>query len=272
MISKKGKTILKKILPSFLTRFVSGLFYGWHGNYSSWDEAKKWCTGYDSKIILEKVKSSLLKVKAGKAAYERDSVLFDEVQYSYPVLSGLMWIAAQNKGKLNVMDFGGSLGSTYFQNKFFLESLSEVNWCIVEQSQFVDSGIESFADKKLHFFYTIEDCLKSFEINVVVLSSVLQYMEKPYGLLDQIMLHGIQFLIIDRTPFINADDRITVQKVNPGIYKGSYPCWFFNEEKFISAFSGEYNLVLKFDALDKANIPSRFMGFIFQKVNHVNQK
>ena len=267
MISQKGKTFLKKILPAFLTRFGAGLLYGWHGNFSSWDEAKKRCAGYDSKIIHEKVKTSLLKVKEGRAAYERDSVLFNEVQYTYPVLSGLMWIAALNKGKLNVLDFGGSLGSTYFQNRFFLESLSGVNWCIVEQSRFVDSGIESFADKRLHFFYTIEECLKSYKIDTVLLSSVLQYIEEPYRLLDQIKSYGINFLIIDRTPFINADDRITVQKVNPEIYRGSYPCWFFNEEKFISSLSSEYKLVLKFDALDEANIPSKFKGFIFQKVN-----
>jgi putative methyltransferase (TIGR04325 family) len=259
------KKFLKKILPGFLKRFLTGLFYGWHGSYSSWDEAKRHCKGYDSEIILNKVKSALLQVKAGSAVYERDSVLFNEVRYSYPVLSGLMWIAAQNKGNLNILDFGGSLGSTYFQNILFLDSLSSVNWCIVEQPGFVDAGIKYFADKNLHFFYTIEECLKSFEIDAVILSSVLQYIEKPFELLDKIKEARIKYLIVDRTPYITGTDRITIQKVNPQIYKGSYPCWFFNKEKFISAFLPEYKLVLEFDALDKANIASEFKGFIFQK-------
>ena len=258
-------TILKKILPGFMKSFVTGLFYGWHGNYSSWSEARIKCTGYDSKLILDKVRSSLLQVKSGNAVYERDSVLFNEIQYSYPVLSGLMWISAQSKGRLNVLDFGGSLGSSYYQNKRFLDSLEEVHWCVVEQSGFVKAGLEDFATDRLHFFNTIEECLKSFNINVVLLSSVLQYLEEPYCLLDQLNSLRIKNIIIDRTPFVHGKDRITIQKVWPRIYKASYPCWFFNKEKFVILMTREYKLVMEFDAMDKANISSEFKGFIFSK-------
>ncbi len=58
--------------------------YGLSGDYRSWDEAMTASTGYDSGIILEKTKAALLKVKNGEAAYERDSVLFDEIQYAWP--------------------------------------------------------------------------------------------------------------------------------------------------------------------------------------------
>jgi putative methyltransferase (TIGR04325 family) len=259
------KKTIKDFLPPVLIRFASGLFYGWHGSFSSWKEAIEKSAGYDSQNILEKVKNSSLRVKNGLSAYERDSVLFENIEYSFPLLSGLLWIAAQNNGKLNVLDFGGSLGSSYFQNKLFLDSLSEVNWCIVEQPGFVSTGIEYFEDERLHFFFTIEECLASFDIDVVILSSVLQYMENPFGLLDRICSNGINNLIIDRTPFINGKDRITIQEVHPKIYRGSYPCWFFNKEKFLSGMPAEYKLILEFDALDKANIPSEFKGFIFQK-------
>lgn len=259
------KKIFKNITPPLLVRLITGLFYGWHGDYSSWSEAIKNSSGYDSSTILEKVKISALKVKNGDAAYERDSVLFDKTEYSYPLLSGLLWIAAKNNGKLNVLDFGGSLGSSYFQNKVFLDSLTKVNWCIVEQPEFVKTGIDRFQNDSLHFFYSIEECLKSYDIDVVILSSVLQYLEEPYSLLGKIKSSGIEYLIIDRTPFISGKDRITVQKVKSSIYKGSYPCWFFNETDFISCISEKFNLVLDFDALDKANIRSEFKGFMFQK-------
>ncbi len=177
-----------------------------------------------------------------------------------------MWIAAQKGGKLNVLDFGGSLGSSYYQNKKFLDSLSDVNWCIVEQPDFVNAGIEIIKDGRLHFFNTIEECVKLFDIDVVLLSSVLQYLEKPYSLLNKIKLQHNHYLIIDRTPFIKGKDRITIQKVNPKIYKASYPCWFFNEEKFCSCLSSDYEMVIEFNAIDKANINSKFKGFIFKKL------
>ncbi len=257
------RIIIRKFVPGRILRIVSGLFYGWHGNYASWEEASVKCSGYDATAILEKVMKSALMVKSGQAAYERDSFVFGSVQYSWPLLSSLMWIAAQNKGKLHVLDFGGSLGSTYFQNRKFLDLLPEVNWSVVEQPGFVKGGKEHFEDDRLHFFSTIDAACKSATISVALFSSVLQYLEEPFLFLDQIRSCGIKYLIIDRTPFIAGADRITIQKVNPRIYKGSYPCRFFNKQKFISTLAPDYDLVLEFDALDKANIKSEFKGFLF---------
>jgi len=244
---------------------VSGIFYGWHGNYSSWDEARKRCSGYDSGVILEKVKSSMLLVKDGSYPYERDSVLFTEIQYSSPLLASLMWIAAKNAGKLHVLDFGGSLGSTYYQNKKFLDSLHDVMWFIVEQPHFVNTGKEHFEEDKLKFFYSVEECLDFTSIDVVLLSSVLQYLEKPFNIIDKLKSKGISYILIDRTPFTKGKDRITVQKVNPWIYKASYPCWFFNKERFIEEFIRDYKMIFEFDALDKANIRSEFKGYLFER-------
>jgi putative methyltransferase (TIGR04325 family) len=183
------------------------------------------------------------------------------------LLSGLLLVAAKNKGRLNVLDYGGSLGSTYFQNKKFLDLLEEVNWCIVEQPGFVKAGLEDFASDSLHFFPTIEACMVKFKIDVILLSSVLQYLEEPYILLDKLKSLRINNVIIDRTPLIKGDDRITIQRVNPSIYKASYPCWFFNEQKFSEYLCPEYRLVMDFDAFDRANIKSVFKGFFFELDN-----
>jgi putative methyltransferase (TIGR04325 family) len=259
------KNTIKDLLPPALLRLLTGLFYGWHGNYSSWNEALKKCEGYGSDNILEKVKESALKVKNGQAVYERDSLLFDHIEYSFPLLSGLLYIAGQNNNKLNILDFGGSLGSSYFQNRYFLDGLSEVKWCVVEQKELVKTGNGMFEDNRLHFFNTVEDCMEKYDIKVVLFSSVLQYLENPFAMLDKILPKKPEYIIVDRTPFIDSDDRLTVQKVKPKIYKGSYPCWFFNEEKFISYFTSDYIKVLEFDALDRANIKSRFKGFLFRR-------
>jgi putative methyltransferase (TIGR04325 family) len=243
----------------------------WSGDYSSWAEAQNMCTGYDSEEILEKCKTALLKVKNGKAVYERDSVLFDKIEYSYPLLSGLMWIAALNEGKLNVIDFGGSLGSTYFQNRVFINSLKQVRWSIIEQKKFVLKGKELFEDNNLKFYYTIEECLSENKPNVIILSGVLQYLENPFEFIRNIIKLKINFIIIDLTGFINEpNDRITVQKVDPVIYNASYPCWFFNSENFIDHFEKDYYMVIDFEGyvgkhlLIDSNINVGYRGFIFK--------
>jgi putative methyltransferase (TIGR04325 family) len=266
-----NKKILKDFIPPIALRLLSGMQYGWHGDYPDWTSAMNRVTGYDSLSVLNKVKASVGAVRDGKAVYERDSVLFDKIQYSFPLLSALMWISVLKGGKLNVLDFGGSLGSTYYQNKFFLDTLNEVNWCVVEQPEFVSAGRLEFSDSRLHFYYSVSECLNTHSIDVVVLSSVLQYLESPSDFLAEIKTLDFRYLIIDRTPFIRGKDRITVQNVNPKIYKASYPCWFFNEDKFLSVLSPEFGLILEFDALDKSNIKSEFKGFLFKKkmINNV---
>ena len=245
------KEFLKSWLPPGLLRLIS-LKKGvrWSGNYTLWEEALKTSTGYDGKVILNKVKDSLLKVKNGEAIYERDSVIFDEIQYSWPLLASLMWVAAQSKGELNIIDFGGSLGSTYFQNRKFLQALPKIRWNIIEQNHFVDIGKKYFEDDIIKFFYDIESCVKQCSPNTILFSSVIQYIEKPYLLLERVKAMNFEFILFDRTPFVlNTRDRLTVQTVPPEIYSASYPCWFFDKKEFYAFFEENYELVADSDAL-----------------------
>lgn len=258
------KKLIKELIPPFVLRFLSGLYIRWHGNYPDWGTACKKSQGYDSDSILRKVLDASLKVKNGEAVYERDSVIFNEIQYSYPVLSSLMWIAAKNNGRLNVLDFGGSLGSSYFQNKKFIDSLKESKWCIVEQDHYVKAGQEHLADDRLKFYYTIEDCLSENNIDVVLLSGVLQYLEKPFEILNSIIEKNVDYILIDRLQLVNKPDRITIQVVSPKIYKASYPCWFFNKNKFMNFMNEDYELILDFETLGFSNIKSEFRGFLYR--------
>ena len=234
---------IKLCIPPIIFTLKSKIFTKkqpsiWSGNYASWQEAKALCTGYDSNEILEKCKDALLKVKNGDAIYERDSVLFDEIQYSWGLLAGLQNAGLENNGHLIILDFGGSLGSTYFQNRHFLQSLKSLKWCIVEQANFVNCGKKYFENSELQFFYTIEECIKIHQPNVLLLSSVLQYLEEPNLLIEKIIEFKFSYIILDRTAFIDAEkDILTIQNVPQNIYKASYPAWFFNKKSLLQKFS-----------------------------------
>ncbi len=261
---------VKLFLPPIFTEILRSLIrtrYGWHGDFSSWEEAKKLTIGYDNEKILKKVKEALLKVKNGEAIYERDSVLFDHIEYSWPLLSGLLLVASMHKGRLSVLDFGGSLGSSYFQNRKFLNLVKEVSWNIVEQSHFVEEGRRHFQDNRLHFYETVEECVKKERPDVVLFSSVLCYLEKPYEMLKQILSYNFDFIIVDRTPFhTKGYDRITIQKVPPWIYEASYPCWIFDKNVFVSFFEESgYFLVEEFESLIGKTKDYEEKGFIWKK-------
>lgn len=264
------KKFIKMLIPPIFIVTIKKIKrnkYGWKGNYKSWKEAEKYTGGYDSENILEIVKKSSLKVKNGEAAYERDSVIFNKITYSWPLLSSLL-LSSLKLGKLKVLDFGGSLGSTYYQNKKFIDKIEEVSWSIVEQKHFVDIGKKDFEDKRLKFYYDVEECVKNETPNMLLLSSVLQYIENPYDLLDSILEYDFEYIVLDRTPFsLDDQDKIKIQIVPEEIYEASYPCWFFNEKKLLSFFIRKgYKMIENFDALDGKSNEYYFKGLILTKL------
>lgn len=239
--------LFKKIKKYFLQNNIVGDSNSWSGNYRSWPEALKECSGYDSEVILTSCLKSLIKVKNGEFKYERDSVLFEEKQYSFGLLTGLLLSALDNNCELDVLDFGGSLGSTYFQNRD-IQGFKSINWSIVEQPNFVKCGKEYFENNELKFYYDIDECLKYRSPKVVILSSVLQYLENFDDIISKMNNQKIGYIIIDRTTFINGGShRIVKQVVPESIYKASYPVHLFRYDEFISAFSN-YEVVMDFDS------------------------
>ncbi|HET6513956.1 MAG TPA: methyltransferase, TIGR04325 family, partial [Thermodesulfovibrionales bacterium] len=187
---------IKRFVPPVMADLVAQAFTSpvFSGNYRTWEEAQLASTSYDSDVILNKVKDALLKVKNGEAVYERDSVLFDKVQYSWPLLAGLLWVASREDNRLNLIDFGGSLGSSYYQNKKFLEHLPELKWSIVEQEKFVECGKQYFEDEHVRFYHDLNACIEERHPDAILFSSVIQYLEKPYGLLADVLNQGFAYI------------------------------------------------------------------------------
>ena len=271
------KQILKDFLPPIILfgirKFKKPVkpSNGWSGNYASWEEAKKSSTGYDKDVILERVKNAILKVKNGEAVFERDSVLFDKPTYNCPLLPIFLKVAKENQNELEIIDFGGSLGSTYFQYKPFLSHLNKIEWNVVEQANFVKCGKEYITTDELLFHESIENVIKKNKPKILLLSSVIQYIDEPKQLIEKIISYNFDYIIFDRTAFIKkSDDLLTIQSVPEYIYKASYPAWFFNYEKFIIPFSQSYNAINTFTCnITKPMIINckevYWMGIIFEK-------
>lgn len=245
-----AKALIRDWIPPLVVRLLQQLGRGgvrFEGDYPSWVEANRHATGYDTDAILAKVLEATLKVKRGEAMYERDSVVFDQIEYVWPVLAGLMWAAARNQGRLNVLDFGGALGSTYFQNRQFLEGLADVSWNVVEQAHYVERGNALIAEGPLRFYSDIAACLAEQAPNVVLLSSVLQYLPDPLGMLDKLGRVGAAVMLVDRTPFASLpENRLLVQHVPASIYPASYPMWVFSDSQLLAHLGQRWRLVSRY--------------------------
>jgi putative methyltransferase (TIGR04325 family) len=273
-MSPTFKARLRDWIPPIVVRFVrnsarSGIRF--QGGFADWDQAREASGGYDDSAILEKVKQATLRVKRGEAAYERDSIVFASIEYSWPLLAGLMWAAARDKGRISVLDFGGSLGSSYFQNREFLSALRNANWGVVEQPHYVSCGSKYIGNEQLRFFNTIEECASAIQPNVVLLSSVLQYLREYEPIVAAATRVKPTMIVVDRT-MVSLEGRtgIYVQRVPASIYQASYPCRVLAEPALLGQFEqAGYELVSAFDSLPFAAleaISSKYKGYIFRRV------
>ncbi len=270
----KWVTLARDWMPPGLLRLLrSRLGYGvrFSGKFATWEQAAAQAKGYDAPEILDKVAEATRKVTNGEAAYERDSVLFTEPQYPYPLIAGLLRVAAKHGGRLSVVDFGGALGSTYNQCRNFFADLPEVKWCVVEQPQFVRKGREAFSNGVLTFADSIDDACAAIAPNAIIFSGVLQYVPDPWDILRQAGKMKVHTIIVDRTPFVSANhDIIALQTVPKRISSSSYPIRLFARGSLLNAPGSEYRTLAEFDAVDGTLgdlfSPVAFKGYIMERV------
>lgn len=252
-----------------LTASPDGPDVAYVGDYPDFAAARACSTGYESGAILERTRAALHKVLRGEAAYERDSATFAQLALPYPLLAVLLRVAARNSGRLSILDFGGSLGSTYFQCRGFLSGLPLLEWSIVEQPAHVACGQQEFTNATLKFFPTIAACRAERRPSVLLLSSVLQYLPEPWAFLRETAAQDFQTIIIDRTAFIpSARDRLTVEVVSPRIYPASYPAWFFSRSRVPANLPTGWRMVDEFPGFDRQlldGVEAEFTGLVLER-------
>lgn len=233
------------------------------GCYGTWAEAQAVSQGYAHKDVLERVVATTRAVAAGHGTWDRDGAVFPTPEVNGPLLIALRRIADTEHGQLDLVDFGGALGSTWRQHRNALGPVLKVRWRVVEQPHYVEAGQE-FADGVLSFHRTVGEAMAESRVSTILLSSVLPYLEHPRELLAEVSAKGIRHVIIDRTSFaVDRRERIVVQRVPPELGGGSYPCWLFNREALLAPLAAHYRLVSEWPGFDDVDRKAIFRGFHF---------
>jgi putative methyltransferase (TIGR04325 family) len=241
------RKIFKSILPIFILTKINSFLernIRIEKNFKTWNEAILSSGSYQNKKIFQKTKNSFLKVIKGKASYERDSVLFYSDSINYPLTTILRKIQNKKKTCLNILDFGGSFGSTYFQNKKILNNEKKFQWSIIEQPKIVNFFLKRKLNANLKFYKSLGDYSINNAPDLVLMSSVLQYIESPLILLDRLIDLKADYLLLLKTPVHEKSDQIKVQIVPNYIYKASYPIRIFNKTRLLNYFKiNNYQLI-----------------------------
>lgn len=209
---------------------------GYFGDYPSYEEAVRISGRYSDEIVLEGIKKNHDLYAAGKIRPPLTSLA---------LLSGLLK-AFSNLGRLRVMDFGGSLGSTYFQFQDFLRDVPNLSWSVVELKSLAEYGKNHLETDSLRFFRNADECMKGRKPEVLILGGVLQYTKEPYATLDKLLAYGFEYVLLDRTLLTKrSGDFLKIQKIPRALFgrPTRYPAWVLSEEQLLRKFLGRYELV-----------------------------
>jgi putative methyltransferase (TIGR04325 family) len=236
----------------------------WVGDFATWEEAARQTTGYDTEEIVLKGVVAARQVRDGKAVCERDTVLFQNRQYLWPTVSGVLLGAARNGGEVHLVDFGGGFGSMYYTLSPFLRRMKKVRWHVMELPRTAGIGKQEFQTTELLFHENLEDCLLRHRVDGVLMGAVLQYLPEPYAFLSALVEKGFDYIVLDRTSFHDGDgDRIHVQRVPEWIYAASYPCWALDYQKCLALLARRYDLVDVIPCQEGLVANMAFRGLVF---------
>lgn len=216
------------------------------GKYDSWQAAYDECEGYEDKNIINTVAESVKKVLDGNAVWERDGCLFYEQKYVYPLCAAILRCAIQNKNQgVRILDIGGSLGSTYFQNRKYLTDVKNLEYVIAEQDHFAKYGHRNLENENLKFIKSMDSWEDGDRFDIIFMSASLQYISQYEEVIYKIVKAQPRYIILDRLLICSEGGRICRETVPKKIYKSSYPVMIFTENQIKSYFEPAYRMIEK---------------------------
>lgn len=233
-----AKNLLPPIVGNALRRrFGTRLL----GPQQDWLSAQRACgDGYSEAKVIARLMASAEAVLSGHAAWERDGFCFTVAEPDWRLLALLS--AVDRAGPLRVVDVGGGMASAWTRNRSWLP-LDRLTWTVVEQEAVVLAARKIFHGPEVTFTNNIDEALSLGPPDLMIFGSVLQYLEAAHVMLQRCLAEKPAKVLIDRTPFSDAqDDEVVIQRVPQSLGGGSYPAWIFARAAFLAKIPSPYRI------------------------------
>ena len=229
------------ILPPKIKTFIRGCFSFVVGftKVDSWETAERKSVGYESVDVLSPLLQGTTETRVNLA--DSTSVTSRYQQVATAMFFCLSENRLRGEKPLRVLDFGGGGGDYFYQFQKFVPNII-FDWTVVETPALAEAMQQKHGgdSKKIRWVDSIEMTEDKYEL--VLCSSVLQYLEKPFEILEALVKKS-EFVIINRIPLTNSSRNfVALQRVLTKKKRGSYPAHFFSENIFLEKLS-EYGSI-----------------------------
>jgi putative methyltransferase (TIGR04325 family) len=219
---------IKVLVRVLLSRFIGFTKVG------SWESAVAKSSGYESANVVEPIVAAAKRIQDDTQASNFLTTRYQQIA------TGMLYCISQgrlNSGEpIRVLDVGGG-GADYFNQ--FQEFAPHINfdWTVLETPALAEAMSNEFGRNltNLRWVSSIENTNETYD--VILCSSVFQYVEKPFELLATLVKKS-GFLIVNRISLVDSSEHfVAVQRIITNGKRASYPVHFFAEKKFLNEMS-----------------------------------
>lgn len=228
----------------------------WEGIYRHYRDVPITGQRFDGDTWIGKTQAYTRRVLDSSKKY---GAIPTEVTGEHMLLPLVASLACQESGgKVSLLDFGGGMGIAYIHLISSLVNCRSIDYHIVEREGICEGGARLFEDdKRIHFYPAIPAGLSG--LNIVYISSALQYVEDYPSLLKTLSALGAKYFLFVKLSAGDFPTYATAQKNVPGT---TLPYWFINVGEIIEIMAaGGYSLIYK-SALeqeyDQSNFPDEY--------------
>lgn len=176
----------------------------------------------------------------------------------HQMLSLLAAVACRESGGVRILDFGGGMGAAYVFVASQVPDCPALEYHVIEVPEVCDEGRRLFErDDRIRFHATPPDAPG--RIDIVYISSALQYAEDYAGTIKRLADYGARFFLYSK---LQAGDVPTFATGQTNVGSSVIPYWFVNIAEILDVMrDSHYRLIFDercaFD-YDQANLPKEY--------------
>jgi putative methyltransferase (TIGR04325 family) len=228
----------------------------WEGIYPSHREVPLSGSQFDGDVWIQKTRNYTQGILAATKEQGTIPIQVTGEHMLLPLLAAL--VCKESNGEISVLDFGGGMGIAYVHIVSSLVNCPSVTYHVIEREGVCEAAARLFEnDKNIHFLSKIPSELPN--LDIVYMSSALQYVEDYQGLLKKLTSLGAKYFLFVKLSAGDFPTYATAQQNVPGT---TLPYWFINAGEIIEIMAGcGYSLIHK-SALeqeyDQNNFPAEY--------------
>ncbi len=255
------KQAIRRIAPPLLVDLHAKIRHGaqmghvWGGVYEHFRTVP---TGGDGFRGSEWLRSLQVALEHQAAQCTADGTLSPSVAGENSMLPLLGSVVCHETKKVTVLDFGGGAGGTFLPFISGMADCRAVDYHVVEMPEICEIGRRFWSrEARIHFHAELPSELPA--VDIVYISSALQYVEDYRGLLRRLCEYRPRFFLFVK---LSAGDIPTYATRQRNVKGSSIPYWFVNVGELI-ALMAEAGYGLRFKGVlereyNQDNFPERY--------------